>query len=251
MKKLFCAAVLAGLSAAASAQGTVNVICSVQAEWCNMIATVYARTTGTKVNMSLKGSGEALAQLIAEKDNPKTDIWFGGNRRSAPAGRRAGPHARIQVAHAAATARLGAAAGQAVGLQDRRHLFGAARFRLQHRVAGQEEAADPPDLGRSAQARVQGRHPGGEPPPPAARLHHDRHAGAADGRGQGLRLPEGAAQERRPVHAHRYRPDQGSGARRDRDLDQLRARRAGREDAGLPPSRPSRRAMAPAPRSAR
>jgi iron(III) transport system substrate-binding protein len=26
----------------------------------------------------MKGSGEALAQLIAEKDNPKTDIWFGG-----------------------------------------------------------------------------------------------------------------------------------------------------------------------------
>jgi iron(III) transport system substrate-binding protein len=43
-----------------------------------MIATVYAKTTGTKVNMSLKGSGESLAQLIAEKDNPKTDVWFGG-----------------------------------------------------------------------------------------------------------------------------------------------------------------------------
>ncbi len=28
--------------------------------------------------MALKGSGEALAQLIAEKDNPKTDVWFGG-----------------------------------------------------------------------------------------------------------------------------------------------------------------------------
>ena len=78
MKKLFTAAALVGLSAAASAQGTVNVICSVQAEWCNVIATVYARTTGTRINMSLKGSGEALAQLIAEKDNPKTDIWFGG-----------------------------------------------------------------------------------------------------------------------------------------------------------------------------
>jgi iron(III) transport system substrate-binding protein len=26
----------------------------------------------------MKGSGEALAQLIAEKENPKTDIWFGG-----------------------------------------------------------------------------------------------------------------------------------------------------------------------------
>ena len=70
-------AALLGATGAASAQ-TVNVICSVQAEWCNMIATVYARTTGVKLNMSLKGSGEALAQLIAEKENPKTDVWFGG-----------------------------------------------------------------------------------------------------------------------------------------------------------------------------
>lgn len=63
---------------AAAQQGQVNVICSVQADWCNMIQTVFAKTTGIKVNMSLKGSGEALAQLIAEKANPKTDVWFGG-----------------------------------------------------------------------------------------------------------------------------------------------------------------------------
>jgi iron(III) transport system substrate-binding protein len=66
------------LSVGVQAEGQVNVICSVQAEWCNMISTVYARTTGTKINMSLKGSGEALAQLVAEKENPKTDVWFGG-----------------------------------------------------------------------------------------------------------------------------------------------------------------------------
>jgi len=58
--------------------GQLNVICSVQAEWCNMIQTVFARTSGIKVNMALKGSGEALAQLIAERANPKTDVWFGG-----------------------------------------------------------------------------------------------------------------------------------------------------------------------------
>jgi len=69
---------LATLAGAASAQGQVNVLCSVQAEWCTMLATVYTRTTGTKVNVSQKGSGEALAQLIAEKENPKTDVWFGG-----------------------------------------------------------------------------------------------------------------------------------------------------------------------------
>jgi iron(III) transport system substrate-binding protein len=78
MKKQVLAAALFAASLGASAQGQVNIICSVQAEWCNMISTVYARTTGTKVNMALKGSGEALAQLIAEKDNPKTDVWFGG-----------------------------------------------------------------------------------------------------------------------------------------------------------------------------
>jgi iron(III) transport system substrate-binding protein len=78
MKKQVLATAVAFLSMGAYAQGQVNIICSVQAEWCNMIGTVYTKTTGTKVNISMKGSGEALAQLIAEKDNPKTDIWFGG-----------------------------------------------------------------------------------------------------------------------------------------------------------------------------
>jgi iron(III) transport system substrate-binding protein len=78
MRNLCFAFAALAFAGGAAAQGQVNVICSVQAEWCNMISTVYARTTGTRVNVSLKGSGEALAQLIAEKDNPKTDVWFGG-----------------------------------------------------------------------------------------------------------------------------------------------------------------------------
>ena len=82
MKKTLLAlavmACAAALPAAAQDAGQINVICSVQAEWCNLMQTVYSRTTGVKVNMSLKGSGEALAQLIAERANPKTDVWFGG-----------------------------------------------------------------------------------------------------------------------------------------------------------------------------
>ena len=80
-KTLLALAVMAtgaALPAAAQDAGQINVICSVQAEWCNLMQTVYSRTTGVKVNMSLKGSGEALAQLIAERANPKTDVWFGG-----------------------------------------------------------------------------------------------------------------------------------------------------------------------------
>ncbi len=58
IRSLLAALALAcgGIPAPALAQdaGQVNVICSVQAEWCNMIQTVFARTTGIKVNMSLR-----------------------------------------------------------------------------------------------------------------------------------------------------------------------------------------------------
>ncbi len=66
------------LPAHAQQQREVNIICSVQAPWCSMIATTFERSQSIKVNMTAKGSGEALAQLAAERANPKTDIWFGG-----------------------------------------------------------------------------------------------------------------------------------------------------------------------------
>jgi len=82
MQRVFMAAGLTAavlVSAAARAQEQqVNVICSVQAEWCNLLQTVFTKSTGVKVNIVQKGSGEALAQLIAERANPKTDVWFGG-----------------------------------------------------------------------------------------------------------------------------------------------------------------------------
>jgi len=50
----------------------------VQVEWCQAIATNFEKATGTKVNMTQKGSGETLAQIRAEAQNPKGDVWFGG-----------------------------------------------------------------------------------------------------------------------------------------------------------------------------
>lgn len=74
------AAALLALGTPASAQdaGSLNLICSVQDEWCTLMTTTFSKTTGIKVNMVKRGSGEALAQLIAERANPKLDIWFGG-----------------------------------------------------------------------------------------------------------------------------------------------------------------------------
>jgi iron(III) transport system substrate-binding protein len=71
-------AALAAASAHAQDGGVLNLICSVQDEWCTMMSTTFAKTSGIKVNMVKRSTGEALAQLIAEKSNPKTDIWFGG-----------------------------------------------------------------------------------------------------------------------------------------------------------------------------
>jgi iron(III) transport system substrate-binding protein len=65
------------LTTGATAQ-QLNVICSVQAEWCTAVANEFQRETGIKVGLTLKGSGESMAQIAAEKANPKLDIWFGG-----------------------------------------------------------------------------------------------------------------------------------------------------------------------------
>ena len=62
----------------ASAQGQINVMCSVPVAWCEAVVGQYQRETGVRVNMTQKAAGEALAQLIAEKANPKYDVWYAG-----------------------------------------------------------------------------------------------------------------------------------------------------------------------------
>jgi iron(III) transport system substrate-binding protein len=77
-KSLFAVSLVCLGTAAWGQDKEINVICSVQAQWCNLIQTTFAKTSGIKVNMTLKGTGEALAQITAERANPKTDVWFGG-----------------------------------------------------------------------------------------------------------------------------------------------------------------------------
>lgn len=80
LHRLLCSLTLAATATLASAQGapSLNLLCSVQDEWCTLMSTTFSRVSGIKVNVLKRGSGEALAQLIAEKANPKTDLWFGG-----------------------------------------------------------------------------------------------------------------------------------------------------------------------------
>ena len=75
---LLAAALLAGSAAPAFAQGALNLYCGVQEEWCRGMVTAFERTSGIKVNMTRKSTGEVLAQLKAEAANPKADVWWGG-----------------------------------------------------------------------------------------------------------------------------------------------------------------------------
>jgi iron(III) transport system substrate-binding protein len=66
----------------AQAQGQLNMICAPASDWCEAIATGFQRDTGVKVNMVRKSAGEILAQVRAESQNPKLDIWFGASTDS-------------------------------------------------------------------------------------------------------------------------------------------------------------------------
>jgi iron(III) transport system substrate-binding protein len=72
------AAAAIGLAAPASAQGQLSLYCSVQEEWCRPMAATFERETGIKVNMTRKSSGETFAQIKAERQNPRGDVWWGG-----------------------------------------------------------------------------------------------------------------------------------------------------------------------------
>lgn len=71
-------AVLMSLASTVAAQGQLTVYCSVQEEWCRPMVAVFEKTTGIKVSMTRKSSGETYAQVKAEAANPKGDVWWGG-----------------------------------------------------------------------------------------------------------------------------------------------------------------------------
>lgn len=68
-----------GLAPAASAQDdSLTYYCAAQVEWCEAMAAAFTAETGIPVNMTRRSSGETYAQLLAERDNPRGDVWWGG-----------------------------------------------------------------------------------------------------------------------------------------------------------------------------
>ena len=66
------------LLSVAAAAAQVNVVCSMNPEWCRNAAAIYSRLHSVQVNVINKPTGESYAQLQAERERPKVDVWFGG-----------------------------------------------------------------------------------------------------------------------------------------------------------------------------
>jgi len=66
------------IAAAPVAAGPLSVYCTHDPDACELAAQTFTRDTGIAVAMVRKPTGEVFAQLRAERDNPKSDVWYGG-----------------------------------------------------------------------------------------------------------------------------------------------------------------------------
>ncbi|MDX1742258.1 MAG: ABC transporter substrate-binding protein [Ruegeria sp.] len=71
-------ALAAGLGATAAYSQTLNVVCSNEQSWCDLMAQNFEIDTGIDTAIVRKSTGEVLAQIRAEAGNPKIDVWWGG-----------------------------------------------------------------------------------------------------------------------------------------------------------------------------
>jgi len=80
-----CAALAAALAtasatpaAAATPTRQLVLYCSHDTDACELAAQSFERETGIATTVTRKATGEYFAQLRAERDNPKADVWYGG-----------------------------------------------------------------------------------------------------------------------------------------------------------------------------
>ncbi len=72
------AAAVIALAALPAAAATLSVYCTHDPDACELAAKTFTRDSGIPVAMVRKPTGEVFAQIRAERDNPKADVWYGG-----------------------------------------------------------------------------------------------------------------------------------------------------------------------------
>ncbi|WP_319542905.1 ABC transporter substrate-binding protein [uncultured Pseudodesulfovibrio sp.] len=67
-----------GMAATSFAEGRLVIYCSNEPFACQAVADEFAKKFDVKVQMTRSGSGSTYAKILAEKDNPKGDVWYAG-----------------------------------------------------------------------------------------------------------------------------------------------------------------------------
>ncbi len=78
MKSLLAVFIIVLFSTPAWAKGRLVVYCSNEAFACQAVADRFAEKYDVKVQMTRAGSGSTYAKILAEKANPKGDVWYAG-----------------------------------------------------------------------------------------------------------------------------------------------------------------------------
>jgi iron(III) transport system substrate-binding protein len=122
MRRSWLLCLLAGavlLPASALAADTVNAYSIWPENWARPMFQEFEKATGIKVNFVRFSSGEALARVIAEKNNPRVDVLFGGPVETHAAGIKEGIFEPYRPpAFPALAARFKHAEGQWVAIAD-------------------------------------------------------------------------------------------------------------------------------------
>jgi len=126
-------ALSAGMAAAAD---TVNAYSIWPENWARPMFQEFEKATGIKVNFVRFSSGEALARVIAEKNNPRVDVLFGGPVETHAAGIKEGIFEPYKPpAFAVLPARMKHAEGQWVAIADDPLVFMSnAKFLTEHNL---------------------------------------------------------------------------------------------------------------------
>ena len=66
---------LASLASSAALAQEVTVLCNYEVDWCEAMKAAYEKTTGQKAVFIRRTDGESLAQIRAERSNPRADVY--------------------------------------------------------------------------------------------------------------------------------------------------------------------------------
>ncbi len=192
--------------AAPVAAQEVTVLCNFEVDWCEALKATYERTTGQKAVFIRRTDGESLAQIRAEKSNPRADVYHAAESASAKQLAAEGLLEAYKSPHVAELHDWAQRIAEENKYFQTPIYTGVLGWGYNTELLAKKKMPEPKCWKDLVEPRLQGRDPDGQSRNVGHRVQHGVDDPADDGRGRGLQVPRGDEQERQPVHALRAAP---------------------------------------------